>query len=269
MEFKIELDKELKKEKDKSKEEFGNFTKETQLLLDAGADEEKNALRVANLNYDLRNAEKSRGTEIDRKKLEEDYNLEVYTKEEIKSLCVKYDLRFLQTNRYKGKLDGDVATKLSEFIKNNPEGVGDSSDAFYVIASEETFYLYGRDATSRKSVNPILVYKVPKEDMYVFIHRWGEGYTILRRLRGLYMETAQNMISVGTSIFTVVISIIFALLFDKFTGEWYQYLNIIWIVGVSLGLNYTFLSILFKDDKNFDRRESDYIWDKTDARRKK
>lgn len=267
MEFKVELDKELKKEKEKTKEEFGNFSENTQLLLDAGADEDKEALRAAGLNHEILEAEHSRGIEIDRKNLEEEYGLDVYTKDEIKNLCIKYDLRFLRSSHYAGKLDSIIAGKLKKFIKDNP--VGDVSDSFYIIAPAEAFDLRGRDATTKNAADPILVYKVPKEDKYLFIHKWGRDFTILRRLRGLYMESESNMLSVGTSILTVFISIIFAFSFSKFTGEWYQYLNMLWIVGLSFIVNLGFLAIMFRDDDDYHERASGYIWDTREKRRKK
>jgi len=267
MEFKVELDKELQKEKEKSVEEFGNIPNETQLLLMEGADQEKEALRVANLHHDLREAESKRGIEIDRKKNEEEYKGSVFTYDEIKSLCLKYDLRCLPSKIFRGKLDNVLAGKLKDFIKAH-KGMGASSDAFYVIADEKCFDLDGRKATRKKATDPILLYRTPKDDNFVLIHNWGEGSNILRRVRGMYMESLASMHTYGTIFFSFIVAMVFILNFDKFTGEWFQYLNLLWIFGLGFLLNIGILALWFNEAEDFDERANDYLWNSKDRRRR-
>lgn len=265
---KVSLGDELNKQKQDTKSKATSYAKQTQLLLTAGTDEEANALRVLGLDDDIRTAQRRVGNEIDREKIEEEYGLDAYTEEEIKNLCIKYDLRFLSSQYYKGELDSELAAKLNQFIKKHPE-VGDSSNSFYVIASGENFDLYERNATSRKSSNPILLYQIPKEKKYVIIHQWGKGFGFFRRLRGYFFESYWNMMTVGTSFYTFILSFILGTLFGGFTGMWFQYLNFIWIVGVSVGLTAVTLAIMFNDDSDFYKRESGRVWnDRMKSRRR-
>ena len=132
----VELKKELEKKKKKSIGNSEEFLKETQLLLEAGADDEKRALRAIGLDHQIRHVENNRGIEIEREKFESEYGESVFTEQEIKEICIKYDLRFLPSQFFKGRLDTQIASKLSKFIKENPE-VGQHSDSFYIIAPSE------------------------------------------------------------------------------------------------------------------------------------
>ena len=70
--MKIELDQELKKERQKTKEKQNqeSIINDTQRLLEAGTDDEKKALRIAKLDHNVRVVEKGMGVEIEREKIE-------------------------------------------------------------------------------------------------------------------------------------------------------------------------------------------------------
>ncbi len=265
--IKVGLKEELEKKRKKSIGNSEEFLKETQLLLEAGADAEKRALRVAGLDHQIRHVESSMGIEIEREKFEKEYGESVFTGEEIKEICVKYDLRFFRSEYFKARLDTQIASKLSRFMKDNPE-VGESSDSFYIIAPANAFELRNRPAKPFLTIDPILVYKLPRQDKYVYIHKWGRDFTVLRRLRGIFFESEDAMWSITTSFWTIIISIIFGSTFDGFTGMWYQQLNILWIFAASFLLAFATLAIMFNDGENFEKRETGKLWDDRVKRRR-
>jgi hypothetical protein len=265
--IKVGLKEELEKKKKKSIGSSDELVKETQLLLEAGADSEKKALRIAKLDHQIKYVETSKGIEIEREKFESEYGDSVFTEDEIREICIKYDLRFFKSEYFKGRLDTQIASKLNRFIEANPE-VGESSDSFYIIAPANAFDLKNRPAKPFMTIDPILVYRLPKQDKYVYIHKWGRDFTIFRRLRGIFFESTQSMWSISISFWTIVLSIIFGVYFNGFTGMWYQQLNIIWIFGVSCGLSFFTLATMFNDGEGFYKRTTSNLWNKRIKRRR-
>jgi hypothetical protein len=75
--------------------------------------------------------------------------------------------------------------------------------------------------------------------------------------------------SVLMSAWTVIISTVFGVLFNGFTGEWYQYLNLIWILLMSFGMSKLTLLIMFNDsDMKLYKRTSDEVWNTRYTRRR-
>lgn len=259
--MKIGLKKELDKVRKKSINSVESIITEANRLLTAGADAEQEALRKAGLNHKKMMVETAQGVEIERKSFEEQYKDHVFTEEEIKNICIKYDLRFLRSEFYRGNLDTQLGSKLKKFIEDHPE-VGNSSDSFYIMAPDNCFELIERPAKPFWTIktDPVLMYKLPKQNKYVYIHKWGRDFTILRRLRGMLLSSLSNMWSVGISMWMVILSALFGILYTGFTGEWYQYFHLIWIAAIAVGANYAMLCIMFKDGENFRQRETDRIW---------
>jgi len=268
MKFKVGLKEELDKKREDSQKNADGFLKEAQLLLESNTQQEKKALRIAKLDNHIRAVESKRGVEIERKKIEDEYGNSAFTSEEIKDLCVKYDLRMLPTSRFNGQLDSQITYKLRAFIDAHENEMGNASSDFYVIAPSNAFDLDGRPAKPFVAIDPILVWKAPREDKYVYIHKWGKDFTFLRRLRGMFFESEASMWSFTTSFWIITLSTILGLTFDGFTGMWYQYLNILWIVGGSSLLSLATLAAMFNDGEDFHKRATSYIWNDSITRRR-
>jgi len=242
-------------------------------LLMSGEDGDREILKRTGLDHDIKEAEKIKGLEIDRKNLEDTYKGFVFTEEEIKDICIKYDLRLLPTKHFRGDLDTEVAEKLKAFVAEHPE-IGAVSESFYIIAPENSFDLEYSDAKPSAKTDLILVYKVRTErgelEKFVFIHKWGkEEFSSLRRLKGIFYESTSSMTSVLMSAWTVIISTVFGVLFNGFTGEWHQYLNLIWILLMSFGMSMLTLLIMFNDgDMKLYNRTSDEVWNTRYTRRR-
>jgi hypothetical protein len=265
------IKEELEKKRQESVDKTDSNAQSVKLLM-SGEDGDKEILRRTGLDHDINKAEKLRGLEIDRKSIEDTYKGFVFTEKEIKEICIKYDLRFLPTRYFRGALDTEVADKLKKFVAEHPE-IGAVSESFYIIAPSNTFDLDGSDANPSNKTDLILVYKVRTEykdvEKFVFIHKWGkEEFSPIRRLKGIFYESESSMTTVLMSSWIVILSTIFGMSFSGFTGEWYQYLNFIWIVPVSFGLSMLTLLIMFNDsDMRLRLRTSNKIWNTRDTRR--
>ncbi|MEK6829102.1 MAG: hypothetical protein AABY15_03165 [Nanoarchaeota archaeon] len=265
--FNVKLKKELEKKKKESFNSSDGLVKETMLLLESNENAEKRALQIAGLDHQIRHVETAKGIEIERTQFEKEYGDSVFTRDEIKDICIKYDLRFLPSNRFRGRLDTQISYKLKEFIEKNPS-VGNYSNDFYIIAPSNAFELNDRPAKPFITIDPILVYKLPKEDKYVYVHKWGRDFTILRRLRGMFLESRASMWTFAASFWIVMLSAILGLSFNGFTGMWYQYMNLLWIVPTAYGLAYATLAAMFNDGEDFKNRTTRNMWDSTYKRRR-
>jgi len=264
--FKTGLKGELDRKRIKSINNSETFQGETQKLLETHDAKEKDALRRAGLDYQVKKIERGVGVEIDRQKIEEDYKNNTFTEDEIKEVCLKYDLRFLNTHYFKGSLDGKVSKKLKEFLEAHPE-IGHNSDSFFIIAPSKAFNLQDNKKKPLFQLNPILVYQIPKQDKYVYIHKWGLDFTFMRRLRGKFFESTENMWTMTGTFWIMTISIMFSYMFSGFTGEWFQYINLLWITPLSFLLSFATLRIMFDDIKNYHRRITGNLWNTDDERK--
>jgi hypothetical protein len=268
--FKVGIDKELNKRRKNTIDSVESVITEANRLLTAGADEEVKALRAAELDGQRKQVERAKGVEIERRDFEEKYDSHVFTQEEIKDICIKYDLRFLNSRDYIGTLDSEVATKLKYFIKNHPEAGGGYS-AFYIMAPETSFHLDNRKEKSFLTVNvdPVLLYKLPgNENKYVYVHKWGKDFTILRRLRGMILQSTSNMWSFGISFWMIAITAIFGLLYDGFVAEPLQFLHFLWIGAASVFLTWATWALIFNDGEDFSDRTTPSVWNRSIKRRR-
>jgi len=200
--FKIALDKELKKIQREEEASQEALLGEAKALLDGNAEKELALLKKmspssrSQVNIGLHEKVLNMGV------LREKYQGEVYTKDQIKDLAIKYCLRFLNAGLFKGSFDAETGLKLSKFIEtqdltfkeNGPDSIG---QRFFILAPEESFnltkknhtYASERRAIERRLKDPILFYKVPGHDLYVKIHKWGEDFTVFRYIEGLRNKT--------------------------------------------------------------------------------
>lgn len=268
MGYRVGIKKELEDKRRGSQKHADGFLQEAQLLLESNTQEDKEALRIANLDNHIRAVETKRGSEIERKKLEDEYGNKAFTEKEIEEICVKYDLRMLNTRRFNGQLDSEITYKLKDFISRHNKEMGNSSSDFYIIAPSKAFELEGRPAKPFVAIDPILVYKTPRQDKYIYIHKWGRDFTFLRRIRGMFFESEASMWSFTMSAWIIALTVLFGVSYDGFTGMWHQYLNLLWIVGLSVPASLGTLSLMFNDGEGFGRRATPNIWNQPIRRRR-
>lgn len=98
----------------------------------------------------------------------------IFHEDEIKILCLKYDLRFLPVKYYKGTLDSALPQKLKEL------GVSrryTHSDDFRIVAPKSSFKLVERPK------DPLLFYELG-DGMFYLVHKWGADLSIFNRVKG-------------------------------------------------------------------------------------
>ena len=255
----VNIVKKLENKRKNSQKETEVVIQEVKLLMDSEAEAERSALKVAGLVNHMEHIDQKRGQEIERAKFEEEYGNNVFTENEIKDICLKYDLRMLETRRFLGKIDGEVAVKLKHFMADKQGEMGNYSRNFYVIAPETAFQLEKQPRKPPRQIDPILVYKVPGADQYVFIHKWGRDFTLWRRFRGFYFESVFNMLLINWAILSIVFSMSVALAH----GELNTLRELTWLilpVAAAIPLARLAVLIMFNDEKNWKSRTTKNTW---------
>lgn len=107
---------------------------------------------------------------------------------QIKNICDKYYLRFLNPNIYKGAIDKDLSIKVSTFeLAHNVKCYSANTR---IMAPLESFNL------EEKPKDPLFFYQINSEYFYL-IHKWGNDLSITRRFISLLSNATVSWIILG------------------------------------------------------------------------
>jgi hypothetical protein len=201
--IKIDVNKELKNEK---KSSIGESTansnvEEIKLLLSDTASQERELLKEAGLYSNIAKIEDQVSMNIERKNFETRMNGDVFTEEEIKRICVKYNLRFLKSSMYKGNIDPLLGAKLVKFYKENnmlDTSKYESANNLFIMAPQKAFNLKNLPIPPKEQPDPAIFYRMRDrggKEYFTMIHKWGNDFTIARRLKGLIMRNKYTYLS--------------------------------------------------------------------------
>jgi len=188
--MKVSIEKELEKVSQGDKQKYNvDPINEVKLLLQGESSEDARILRGLSKNSQFNRIENLRGKQIELENFEKDYDGKVYTIDQIKTLCIDYHLRFLQSRLYTGSYDVQVAAKIKEFAKTTLAPIDEHTlgRRYFVMAPQEMFSLteekYVSKADLRRQADPAIFYQIDK-DHYRLIHKWGQDFTIFRLIEG-------------------------------------------------------------------------------------
>lgn len=106
----------------------------------------------------------------------------VYDLAEIKELCIKYRLRFLDAKVFKGEIPSEAILKIKALEKK----IGSKLEGFKVVAPKQLFQLEDKDS------DPLLFIELPNNKFY-FIHKWGGELNRFRAVMSWPMKRFMNM----------------------------------------------------------------------------
>jgi len=121
----------------------------------------------------------------------------IYDLTQIKNICLKYRLRFLDSDAFVGEIPYEAILK----IKSLEQQLGQPLNGFKIVAPKEMFQL------EDKNSDPLLFLQVAENKFYL-IHKWGGE---LNRFRALLVRPLRNFMSmfwflaIVAFIFTAVI----------------------------------------------------------------
>jgi hypothetical protein len=194
---------EASKEKQLRQVDTDSVINEVKLLMDAQSQEDLRIFRGLGNSHSIAVSETELGKKMELERLDGKYAGNVFTAEQIKLLAVKYNLRFLRSNLYKGKMDVQVASAIRSFAKETNTEITTASlnYNFFILAPERSFRL--RKETRRKfweSKDPAIFYKIDDRH-YRLIHKWGTDFTIGNRIKGLQNQSFKSALITNFLIF--------------------------------------------------------------------
>jgi hypothetical protein len=270
--LKVNITEEVKKKRDHSSKEADGIVEAAQLLLEGDHQKEREILKDIGLGHQIQEAEKQSAVNLERKTFENEYGGETVMQEsEIKDLCLKYDLRFLNTKHYKGSVDLGIGPKVKRFVESN--NISASASDFFLLGPGKAFNLKEREIRGRSKfavdLDPVLFYRVPdnsQETMYVMVHKWGNDFTIFRYLRGLVLENSSSYIFSQLTIGFAISLVLCNLLDGDHTIGWG---NI--ILSIVLGAAYTLTMMLIRcrrlsEGDSWDEAFNGELWNSTNQR---
>ncbi len=172
-------------------------------------------------------------------KFEEMETKNIFHKDTIKNICIRYRLRFLDSNLFKGEYPKNITKIISDIEKKHDTNLNN----FMIMAPSKLFKIKSPD-------DPILFVPIGN-DYYYMIHKWGEEFNYLRKLLVLPFKNIDNL-----TIFSVLVSVFFALLGKLFIPS--LTLSEVFILFLFLvkGFIFIFFYTFFLTRKNF----SESIW---------
>lgn len=112
----------------------------------------------------------------------------IYHISQIKSVCIDYRLRFLDSKYFKGEIPQEAFGKISEIEKQHAIEV----KGFKIVAPSKLFKLKDKD-------DPLLFAPIGNDYFYL-IHKWGND---LHPLRKILMWPFKNIINLALVVFAI------------------------------------------------------------------
>ena len=120
----------------------------------------------------------------------------IFSQDEIRSICIKYRLRFLDSTIFKGEIPVEAIAKVKQLEKS----LGIPLCNYKIVAPRDMFKLQDKNS------DPILFLKL-SENLYYMVHKWGGEINSLRLLTAFPMRSITHFLAVLIS-FSIVIALI-------------------------------------------------------------
>lgn len=134
---------------------------------------------------------------------------EAYTEEQVRALCIKYRLRCLPVNVFRGEIDPEVPAKKRSFETDFTEVMEEQADKrnYRIVAPSELFIV------AHGNLDPLLFYKVTYQGLtyYKLVHQWGGELNGWRSLVNYPLRSVKHL---GICAFLIWLPIILGVSFN-------------------------------------------------------
>ena len=191
----MNITKELEKQKtaDQTEMQADANIKAVLLLEEGDSSEDIRLAKALGSNNSIMRGLESKGRMIELEDLRNKYKGDIFTRDQIKEVARKFNLRFLTTKYYCGNIPVETLSKLKAFGKetNTSLSEGNMMYNFYILAPEKCFKL---DEVKKMKVDPdpALFFKID-DNTYRMIHQWGQDFTIANRISGWIWQSRFNL----------------------------------------------------------------------------
>lgn len=278
--MKVDVEKELTRHHDllqKTQEEILEKSGLDQVKGFLGYDESRHNQIMSKLGLNSANVAiiDIQGHSLQLEKEQNYYGGKIFSKEQIKNLCVNYRLKFLSSNLFIGKLDVQIVAKIKDLEKqiaksmtldqSNKKGEQappctfkfddrELQSKFFIMAPPKMFNLekekrelgihrFGKFLDSMIPKDPILFYLIG-DDKYAIVHKRGNDFSILRAVKGIIYKNETSLLIWRSLTIMVLVSLLTATFTNLFINGYFGY-NILTILAIIvLSVTGTILSLL-------------------------
>jgi hypothetical protein len=217
----------------------GNFKSEATILEEVLAILNNNEMARNRIKNVLQEKSSTESNDFNLDLLETD---KIFHLVQIRSVCVDYRLRFLDTNYFKDGIPEEAISKINALEKSHSTKLG----GFKIMAPSKAFQLLSYD-------DPLLFAPIGN-DYYYLIHQWGKDITLTRKWMVAPFKNLLNFM-----LFSVVISLIITVLTpENNLSKAVPMANIIIFLFAFKSIVAVFMYAFFMMGKNFNVA----IWDR-------
>ena len=157
----------------------------------------------------------------------------------IEKICVKYRLRFLDSNLFKGDYPKNIANIISDIENSHKTKLKN----FMIMAPSKLFKIKSPD-------DPLLFVPIGN-DYYYLVHKWGNEFNNLRKILVLPFKNIDNL-----TIFSILVSVVFAFIGKLIFPDMSMSEVFILFLFLVKGFIFIFFYTFFLTRKNF----NESIW---------
>lgn len=229
---------------------------EVKSLLLREENREREILSALGVDSCVQQYEDKQSVYLEKQSLKKKYATDVFHVDQIKDLCIEYDLRFLSSRLYKGWIDNELGLKVKKFVDQHKISEYDLDTSFYIMAPEKQFELKNIEIAP-KEYDPLLFYKIDDEH-YTLVHQWGSDLNGLRYITAFRKRSFRHS---QIHLFFVLFAAIMAVLgFFAIATIWSAlFIGVIFASGFTL-LRYGYLRN--DNSKDLDENYNARLWNK-------
>ncbi|MEK6476412.1 hypothetical protein WJR50_02720 [Catalinimonas sp. 4WD22] len=123
--------------------------------------------------------------------LNQKYEGEVFHVDDIRQVCMAYNMRMLPSHLYRGPIDTQFAPRVKNFQRTYHLSDEEVAEDFVIVAPGETFELEERQRPLA-DLDPILLYRVD-DHFYKLVHQWGGELNVFRYISSWKKRDLWNM----------------------------------------------------------------------------
>ena len=164
----------------------------------------------------------------------------IFHKKKIKKICIRFRLRFLDSNLFKGKYPENITSIIKDIETKHDTTLNN----YMIMAPSKLFKIKSPD-------DPVLFIPIGN-DYYYLIHKWGKEFNLFRKLLVLPYKNIDNL-----TIFSVLVSVVFALITKLLMPSLTMSEVFILFLFLVKGFIFIFFYTFFLTRRNF----SESIWD--------
>ncbi len=151
---------------------------EVKSLLSHEEAREREILSMLGVDACVKQYEDKQSLYLEKQDLKKKYATDIFHIDQIKELCVNYNLRFLPSQLYQGWIDTELGPKVKRFIAEKKVSDYDLETSFFVMAPEKEFELKNIEEIPQQ-YDPLLFYRID-EVHYCLVHQWGSDLSTWR-----------------------------------------------------------------------------------------